>query len=98
MMAFFPPEVSTNNDQSVRMALAPLAALAAQTATAILLVRQLTKRGGRKALYRGSGSIGIIGSIRTALFLAHHPSDPERRIFAMSKSNIGPRRRRWLTG
>ena len=90
MMAFFPPEVSTNNDQTIRLALAPLAALAAQTAAAVLLVRQLTKRGGRKALYRGSGSISIIGSIRTALFLARHPREPERRILAMTKSNIGP--------
>ncbi len=90
MMAFFPPEVSTNNDQSIRMALTPLAGLAAETGTALLLVRHLNKGGGGKALYRGSGSIGIIGAIRTALFLAHDPNDPERRLFAMSKSNIGP--------
>ena len=90
MMAFFPPEVSTNNDQSIRMALTPLAGLAAETGTALLLVRHLNKGGGGKALYRGSGSIGIIGAIRTALFLARDPNDPERRLFAMSKSNIGP--------
>jgi AAA domain len=90
MMAFFPPEVSANNDQSIRVALAPLAALAAQMGTAVLLVRQLTKRGGGKALYRGTGSIGIIGAIRTALFLARHPREPEKRVFAMTKSNIGP--------
>jgi hypothetical protein len=53
-------------------------------------VRQLTKHGGRKALYRGGGSIGIIGAIRTALFLARHPRLPDRRILAMTKSNIGP--------
>ena len=56
----------------------------------MLLVRQLTKHGGRKALYRGGGSIGIIGAIRTALFLARYPSEAERRILAMTKSNIGP--------
>ncbi|HVS34735.1 MAG TPA: AAA family ATPase, partial [Gemmataceae bacterium] len=90
MMAFFPPEVSANNDQTMRTALAPLAALAARSGTAVLLVRQLTKRGGRKALYRGLGSIGIIGAIRTGLFLARHPHERDKRVFAMSKSNIGP--------
>ena len=90
MMAFFRPEVSANSDQVMRVALAPLAALAARSGAAVLLVRQLTKRGGRKALYRGSGSIGIIGAIRTALFLARHPREADRRILAMTKSNIGP--------
>ena len=56
----------------------------------MLLVRQLTKQGGRKALYRGGGSIGIIGAIRTALFLGRHPRETDRRILAMTKSNIGP--------
>ena len=89
MVAFFPPEVSMNSDQSIRTALAPLAAFAAQTGAAVLLVRQLTKRGGR-ALYRGSGSMGIIGSFRTALFLGRCPREPEKRVLAMTKSNIGP--------
>ena len=56
----------------------------------MLLVRQLTKRGGRKALYRGGGSVGIIGAIRTALFLGRCPREPDRRVLAMTKSNIGP--------
>ena len=46
MMAFFPPEVSANNDQSIRKALTPLAALAAATDATILLVRHLRKSGG----------------------------------------------------
>jgi hypothetical protein len=90
MMAFFRPEVTTNSDQVMRVALAPLAALAARSGASVLLVRQLTKQGGRKALYRGGGSIGIIGAIRTALFLGRHPRETDRRILAMTKSNIGP--------
>jgi hypothetical protein len=73
----------------MRTALAPLAALAARSGATVLLVRQLTKRGGRKALYRGGGSIGIIGAIRTALFLGLS-GEPDRRVLAMTKSNIGP--------
>jgi len=90
MMAFFKPETAANSDQVMRVALAPLAALAARSGASVLLVRQLTKHGGRKALYRGGGSIGIIGAIRTALFLGRHPREPDRRILAMTKSNIGP--------
>jgi AAA domain len=87
MMAFFKPEVAANSDQVMRVALAPLAA---RSGASVLLVRQLTKHGGRKALYRGGGSIGIIGAIRTALFLGRCPREPDRRILAMTKSNIGP--------
>jgi len=90
MMAFFKPEAAANSDQVMRVALAPLAALAARSGASVLLVRQLTKHGGRKALYRGGGSIGIIGAIRTALFLGRCPREPDRRILAMTKSNIGP--------
>ena len=90
MMAFFKPQVAANSDQVMRVALAPLAALAARSGASVLLVRPLTKHGGRKALYRGGGSIGIIGAMRTALFLGRCPRQPDRRILAMTKSNIGP--------
>lgn len=90
MMAFLPREVSANNDQSVRLALSPLARLAAETDACILLVRHLRKSGGASAIYRGSGSIGIVGAVRTGLMIARHPDEPELRVFALSKTNIGP--------
>lgn len=90
MMAFFPPGVSANNDQSIRQALTPLAAIAAQTDACILLVRHLRKSGGVHAIYRGSGSIGIMGAVRTGLMIARHPDDPNLRVFALSKTNVGP--------
>ena len=99
MMAFFKPEVAANSDQVMRVALAPLAVLAARSGASVLLVRQLTKHGGRKVLYRGGGSISIIGAIRTALFLGRCSREPDRRILAMTKSNIGPTAARpWPAG
>jgi hypothetical protein len=89
MMAFFPPEVQANNDQCIRQALTPLADLAAQTGACVMLTRHLNKAGGPRAIYRGSGSIGIIGAIRTGLFLAVHPEERDKRLLAMSKTNIG---------
>jgi hypothetical protein len=84
MMAFFKPETAANSDQVMRVVLAPLAA---RSGASVLIVRPLTKHGGRKAIYRGGGSIG---AIRTALFLGRCPRQPDRRILAMTKSNIGP--------
>ena len=68
MMAFFPPEVSTNNDQSIRLALAPLAALAAQTAAAVLLVRQLTKRAAARRSTAAAGPSASSGRSAPACF------------------------------
>ena len=90
MMAFFPPRAWANSDQRIRQALAPLAALASDTGCAILLVRHLNKSMGPNAVYRGSGSIGILGSARTGLLLARHPDDPDLRVLAMTKTNLGP--------
>ncbi len=90
MMAFFPPEVSANNDQCIRTALTPLAAIAAATDACILLVRHLRKAGGASAIYRGSGSIGIMGAVRTGLMIARHPDDSDLRVLTLSKTNIGP--------
>jgi len=90
MMAFFPPEVCANNDQCVRTALTPLAALAAETDACVVLVRHLRKAGGPSAIYRGSGSIGIMGAVRTGLLVARHPDDPDLRVLAATKTNVGP--------
>jgi hypothetical protein len=76
MMAFFPPEAWANSDQRIRRALAPLAGMAADTGCAVLLVRHLSKATGRNAVYRGSGSVGILGAARTGLLLGRHPDDP----------------------
>ena len=76
LMAFLPSAVSANNDQSIRAALSPLAATRrGKRALAILLVRHLRKSGGANAIYRGSGSIGIMGAVRTGLMIARHPDD-----------------------
>src|SRR5262245_43054714 len=90
MMAFFPPEVSANNNQSICTALLPFSAMAASTGACILLVRHLRKTGGASAIYRGLGSIGIMGAVRTGLMIARHPDDPELRVLTLSKTNIGP--------
>lgn len=88
LMAFLEPD--SNSDQKVRQALSPLADVAEETNAAIVLVRHLNKRGGKTSLYRGSGSIGIIGAARSGLFIGRSPDDPNFRVLCQVKSNLGP--------
>jgi hypothetical protein len=92
LMAFLPSSVNSYSDQDVRGALAPLARLAEETGAAVVLVRHLNKAGGGNALYRGGGSIGIIGAARSALLFAKDPSDPSgnRKVMAREKGNLAP--------
>ena len=52
------------------------------------MVRHLNKATGGNPLYRGGGSIGIVGAARSALLVAKHPEDEERRVLAPLKSNL----------
>lgn len=88
LVAFLPKNVDANKDQDVRRALAPLAVLAERTGAAVVVVRHLNKGTGGKALYRGGGSIGIIGAARSALLVAKDPQDEDRRVLAAQKSNL----------
>jgi hypothetical protein len=42
------------------------------------------------ALYRGGGSIGITGAVRSALVVGHDPNDPHTLVLSTSKTNLGP--------
>jgi hypothetical protein len=64
------------SDQKVRQALNPLKHFAEHSNVAVLMVRHLVKRGGLNALYRGTGSIGIIAACRSGLLAAKCPDEP----------------------
>ncbi|NLI00939.1 MAG: AAA family ATPase [Chthonomonadales bacterium] len=90
LMAFLDGRIDSHRDQDVRRVLARLGALAQQTGAAIVLVRHLNKLGSGKALYRGGGSIGIVGAVRSAILVGCNPEDPDERVVASTKSNLGP--------
>ncbi len=90
LMAYLPAEVNAHRDQDVRRAMAALRSLAERTGTAILVVRHLTKTPGAPAIYRGGGSIGIIGAARAGLLIAADPDQTEGRILAAVKMNLAP--------
>jgi len=90
IMAFLSADVEAHKDQHVRRALAPLARMAERLGVAVLVIRHLNKGNSTNPLYRGGGSIGIIGAARSGLLVARDPDDPsgKRRILASTKSNL----------
>jgi len=81
--------IDAHKDQSIRRLLSELTRLADHTGTAVLLVRHLNKAQSGRALYRGGGSIGITGAARSVLVVGAHPHDPQQRVLAMTKCNLG---------
>jgi hypothetical protein len=89
LMAYLQRGHNANSDQDVRRALASLKAVGERTGVAIVVVRHLNKSSSANPLYRGGGSIGIIGAARCGLLLAQDPKHPQRRILAATKGNLG---------
>jgi RecA-family ATPase len=92
---FLDRTICSHSDQSVRRALHPLARLTAQHQAVGLLVHHLNKNGGKRALYRGHGSIAFAGVCRSAWLIAPDPGDlsaheERRRVLAQVKNNYAP--------
>jgi putative DNA primase/helicase len=88
LMAFLAGSIDAHRDQDVRRALYALSTTAERTGVALLIIRHLNKAPGGSPLYRGGGSIGIIGAARAGLLVAPDPGDEKRRILASTKSNL----------
>jgi hypothetical protein len=88
LLAFLDASVASGNDQSVRRALTPLAALAARHETALLMARHLNKRGGKQAIYRGGGAIGLVGACRSAWLVGQDPVVAGQCVLAQVKNNL----------
>jgi hypothetical protein len=87
-MAFLSGDANSHRDQDVRRALAPLARMAERLGAAVVVIRHLNKGTHPNPLYRGGGSIGIIGAARMAFLVAKDPQDEERRVLATTKNNL----------
>ena len=76
-------------DADVRALLAPLVRLAEVRRIAVLVVMHLRKGREGNALQRLSGSIGFGAAARIVLGIGKDEHDPDRRLFAGVKSNLG---------
>ena len=90
LMAYLANDTNSFRDQDIRLALAPLSEMASRECVAVICVRHLTKAPGGNPLYRGGGSIGIIGGARAGLLVAKDPKHPTVTVLAQTKSNLGP--------
>jgi hypothetical protein len=73
-IAGFMPAASSGSDAGVRQALLSFVQLAIKLNCAIILIRHLTKIVSPRSLYRGLGSIGLMGVVRSGLLVARHPA------------------------
>jgi hypothetical protein len=90
LMAYVPTGKDSHKDQDIRTVLAPLAKLADRTNCTVLLLRHLNKDNRGVPMYRGGGSIAIVGAARAGLLAAPDPEDPDRRVLASVKNNLAP--------
>lgn len=92
LMAHLGGDTNAHRDQDVRRVLRRMADLAETTSAAIVVIRHLNKATGGNALYRGGGSIGIIGAARSGLLVARDPDDQGEesrgRVLATTKCNL----------
>jgi hypothetical protein len=89
-MAYLPSGTDSHKDQDIRRVLSRLAAMAEATGCTVLLLRHLNKAKGGDPLYRGGGSIGIVGAARAGMLVAADPDDDAARVLAATKSNLAP--------
>jgi AAA domain len=90
LVAFLSRAICTGSDQMMRRVLGRMSGMAGRTNTGVIMVRHLNKTAGQRALYRGGGSIGIVGVARSALLAAEHPAGDGRKVLATLKTNLGP--------
>ena len=88
LMAYLPGQVDSHRDQDVRAVMSRLTALGEETGCTFLLLRHLNKATGGTPMYRGGGSIGIVGAARAGYLVARDPDDPDTRVLACVKSNL----------
>ncbi len=89
IMALLGNSVDSYRDQDVRKVTTPLGRLAEELNLAILIVRHPNKGSSNNALIRGGGSMAFIGAARVGWVVGKNPENPDIRVLAISKSNIG---------
>jgi len=81
--------LSLNDEQSLRTALEPLAALADATGCTVLLIGHVRKEGHGPALDQVLGGVAVVNISRSVLRCDTHPDRPERYLLSHVASNVG---------
>jgi hypothetical protein len=88
LYAFLGRGLSAANAALIQQALTPLARIVEETHTAVPMSRHLTKGISKHAIYRGTGSIALLGISRAAFLVANAPEDADLHVLACIKSNM----------
>lgn len=88
MQAYLGGSVDMHRANEVRPIFKRLAALAADTGCAILLIGHMNKSQGAKSSYRGLGSIDFRAAARSVLVVGWMKAEPTVRIVAHDKSSL----------
>jgi hypothetical protein len=88
-VAFISGEVDSHKDHHIRLVMHGIRQICERTQAAIVTVRHLNKLVSvTDPMYRGGGSIAIVGAARSAFLVGKHPSIPEQRVLARIKGNL----------
>lgn len=90
IQSFLGENVDMNRANSIRPRLTRLKEIAERTGCAVILVGHLNKNSGGKANYHGLGSIDISAAARSVLVIGRPADNPEIRVMAQQKNNLGP--------
>jgi AAA domain-containing protein len=82
--------IDSNKNAEVRGALAPLQAVMNKHNVCVLGITHLNKGSGQNAMYRYTGSLGLIAAARTGFLVSVDPNDPDQRIMSSAKNNLSP--------
>jgi len=77
-------------DVAVRQLLTPVMELAEELQVTVVLVVHLTKNTSTAAIYRALGGIGLTAKSRSTLAVGQDSTDPDRRLFGVVGTNLGP--------
>lgn len=92
LMAYLGSNYDAHKDQHIRLVLHRVMVAIDGKRIAVVCIRHLNKSAVSQpsALYRGGGSIAIVGAARSGLIVGKHPSEKGQLVLAQTKSNLGP--------
>lgn len=93
LFAYVPSGQDMYKPNVIRQLLSFLRDVAEIGETAVLVIRHLTKTKHDKAIYRGGGSMDVIGAARSAFLVCEDPNDSHTKLVVHIKHNIAPRGR-----
>jgi hypothetical protein len=88
IQSFLGADVDSYRANKIRPVMDDLSRLARKYGCCMLLLRHLTKGATARAIYRGSGGIGLSAAARTELLAGHAANSPDQYALVHTKSNL----------